>query len=101
MKGKIKAEKNVSDFSISLPKTPLWLARTRRKKQVKKIMRVLFDPVFDEKEPRWYVKIVEDCERILMEKEEDVLGKNGFRKDSLRKVSNSSVFGSALHKKSF
>lgn len=47
-------------------------------------MRVISDPSFVTVELRRYVKEIEDCERILMEKPR-TLGKTGFLKENLRR----------------
>lgn len=47
-----------------------------------------FDPGFDAGELHWYVQEVEDCKLILMEKDEDEMGKKGPVIENLRKEDN-------------
>lgn len=99
MGGEVGAEKNVPELCILLAESALRLASTGEKKQVEKMMLVIFDLGFEAGELRRYVKEVKDCKRILPDKNEDELARKDVLKENLRKKSSFSAYSSALCKK--
>lgn len=53
--------KNEPDFCMSFAETALRMTGTIARKKVRKLVRIIFDPIFDAGKLRRYLKIVEDC----------------------------------------
>lgn len=77
MEREVKAKKHVPEFCSSFAEMASQVASAGGK-NLENMMRVIFDPAFDARKSRRYVKRFDDCEKVLIEKDEIELGKKDF-----------------------
>lgn len=95
----MEGENGVPDFCLSFAEVAARLAYAGGKKDVEKLLQIVFRSDFNANELQRHVRGVEDCARLVAAGEDDTLSKRGFTKEILPSGNGCGTSGVAFYKK--
>lgn len=86
-------------FCFSFAKLAVRLTKRSWRREVQKLMNVMFGASFGAKELRRHVERVEGCQRLTTERTHDELSREKFLKDKMRRTGDGYNASAVLYKK--
>lgn len=99
MEKEAPTENAIPEFCISFAHIALQLVKKKTRHNVGSIFQLVSDADFDARNLRWYVKTVDDCNRLLKDRKDQALAAKDRPKKIVNTTSGSSMPRAFLYRK--